>query len=198
MTFDDLDELHNICHVNNLASILQNGILSHERVKKLSHTSVAMPEIQDRRAKVVVPNANRKLHSYANLYFYARNKMMFKINSSHQDLCVIRVDKQILKDQRAVIADQNASSNYVRFAPGRDGLRLIDKNTVFARSWKHPNDQIAEWRHGAAMCAELLIPDCVPAIHIKGVYVSCEGTAVHVRQEFPNLDVVIHSDLFFR
>ena len=75
MTLNDLTELHNITHLKNLRSIFENGILSHERAKKVKHESVAMHEIQDRRADVVLPN-NRKLHSYANVYVYARNKMM--------------------------------------------------------------------------------------------------------------------------
>ena len=197
MTYDDLDELHNINDVRNLGSILKIGILSHDRAEKLKHHSVAMPEIQRKRAGVIVPNTNRRLHSYANLYFNARNKMMSKIRGSHKKLCVIRVDKSILNHPNAVVADQNASSNYVRFASGRVGLRLIVKETVFARFWLHPDDQIAEWRHGSAMCAEALIPDCVPAEYIKGIYVSCDETAQSIRQEFPDMDVVVNRDLFF-
>ncbi len=123
---------------------------------------------------------------------------MFKIRQLHRDLCVIRIKKEILAHPNTVIADQNASSNYVRFSSGRDGLRLIDKNTIFARSWKHPDDQIAEWRHGSAMCAEVLIPDSVPPEYILGVYASCEESAEAIISLLPDLDVVVNGDLFFR
>jgi hypothetical protein len=72
MVYDDLEELHNIQHVANLPSILTHGILSKDRSRSLGkHNSVALQVIQDRRERVIVPNANRRLHSYANLYFSA-------------------------------------------------------------------------------------------------------------------------------
>lgn len=198
MTFAELPELHNINHVQNVASILERGILSHESAKKIPHQSVAMAEIQDIRARVVVPRVNRKLHAYANLYINARNKMMYKRKDQHRELCVVRVDKTILQNPSAVVADQNACTNYVRFGSGIDGLKLIDKDMVFAQYWNHPGDQIASWRHGAAMCAEVLILDCVQPAYIKGVYVSCEQTKSDIQTMFPNLDVVVNGYLFFQ
>ncbi len=57
MRREELEELHYITPIANVPSILTHGILSHVRVRKLPHQSVAMPEIQDRRRKVRVPNA---------------------------------------------------------------------------------------------------------------------------------------------
>ena len=197
MTLNDLTELHNITHLKNLPSIFEHGILSHERAKKVKHESVAMQEIQDRRADVVLPN-NRKLHSYANVYVYARNKMMSKIRALHRDLCVLRIDKQILHNATAIVADQNASSKYVRFSQGIAGLSRINKDMVFADSWLHPEDQIAEWRHGSAMCAEVLILDRIQPKFITGLYVSCEESANEVRKNYVSLDVTVNGKLFFR
>jgi ssDNA thymidine ADP-ribosyltransferase, DarT len=56
MTFDDLEELHFITPIANLPSILQHGILSHDRAEKVPHQSVANMEVQDRRASRRVPN----------------------------------------------------------------------------------------------------------------------------------------------
>jgi len=165
-------------------------------MKRIAHESVAMQEIQERRESVRLPNG-RRLHSYANLYLYARNKTMSKIRARHRELCVLRIDKSILLEETAIVADQNASSKYVRFSPGLAGLRRIDKETVFAEDWRHPGDQIAEWRHGSAMCAEVLLPDAVPPRYINGLYVSCEDTAHLVRGEFPDMDVLVNGNLFF-
>ena len=196
MTIEDLTELHNITHLKNLPSILKDGILSHDRMRRTAHESVAMQEIQDRRESVVLPNG-RRLHSYANLYFYARNKMMSKIRGRHRELCVLRIDKSILHEETAIVADQNASSKYVRFSAGLAGLRRMDKETVFVEDWRHPGDQIAEWRHGSAMCAEVLLSDSVPPRYINGIYVSCDDTAQLVREKSPDLDVVVNGNLFF-
>jgi hypothetical protein len=124
MLHSDFDELHNIQHINNLPSLLENGILSKDRSKLLKeHRSVALEVIQDRREKVIVPNTNRRLHSYANLYFNARNKMMSRLRNRDRELCVLRVNKQVLRYDGVVVADQNASSDYVRFGGGIDGLK---------------------------------------------------------------------------
>ena len=146
MTIEDLEELHNINPVANLESVLKLGILSNARAAKLPHETVAMAEIQDVRATVIIPNTNRALHTYANLYINARNKMMYKRKELHRDLCVIRVSKDILGLPTVIISDQNASSKYVRFSNAAVGLLRIDKDQVFASSWTHKGDQIAEWR----------------------------------------------------
>jgi hypothetical protein len=60
---EHLTELHYILPIENVDSILEHGILSNHRAQKIAHTSVAMEEIQARRALVTIPGANRKLHT---------------------------------------------------------------------------------------------------------------------------------------
>ena len=50
MRRDELEELHYITPLENLPSIMKHGILSHRQAEKISHKSVAMTEIQKRRA----------------------------------------------------------------------------------------------------------------------------------------------------
>ena len=70
-------EFHCIMPIANLASVMNHGILSHERAAKRPHRSVALQPVQDKRDKKQVPGG-LKLHQYANLYFHARNPMMYK------------------------------------------------------------------------------------------------------------------------
>ena len=102
---------------------------------------------------------------------------MFKRKDLHRDLCVIRVHKSIMNIDGVVIADGNASSDYVRFYTVLDGLRVIDKDLVFARVWHH-DDLIEKFRHASIKCAEVLVPDKVPKEFILGAYVSCEDSKV--------------------
>lgn len=175
MKFKELEELHYIAPVENMKSICTNGILSHQKVQRIQHKSVAMNKIQERRKKVIVPDkkGNRPLHQYVNLYFHARNPMMFKRKDRHKELCVVRINKDILKASGVVIADGNASSDYVRFAPSPDGLKMIDKELVFAKYWNHV-DPIEKFRHTFIKCAEVLVPDKVSRNYLLGAYVSCE------------------------
>src|SRR5712672_1863510 len=88
----------------NIASVLEHGILSHERASKLGHASVAMDAIQEKRDKKQVPGG-LKLHQYANLYFHARNPMLFKRKDQTADLCVLRVSTAVCEVQGVVLAD---------------------------------------------------------------------------------------------
>src|SRR5258706_1684699 len=111
---DRVKEFQCIMPLANIASVLQHGILSYERASKLSHNSVALPAVQDLRDAKQVPRG-LKLHQYANLYFHARNPMMFKRKSQASGLCVLRVSIDVRHLPGVVFADSNASSKYVRF-----------------------------------------------------------------------------------
>ena len=162
-------ELHCIMPIANLGSVMTRGILSYERAAKLPHHSVALQPVQDRRDQKQVPGG-LKLHQYANLYFHARNPMMFKRQSEAPNLCVLRVSVEVLGLDGTVISDQNAASDYVRFLHPRQ-WRLLDIEAIYAIDWRHPDNRAAYYRHRSQKCAEVLVPQCVEAQYISGAYV---------------------------
>jgi len=172
MLRSEIKELHFIAHIDNLPSIVGRGILCHNRVKKIQHISVADQKIQDRRAKVVVPGG-LKLHAYVNLYFNARNPMMYKIRGRHRELCIFQTYPAILDEPNVVISGGNASSEYTRFHPSPEGMKNLDKSLVYAENWID-NDPFQYWRRKSAVCAEVLVPYSVPPRFLKGIYVSCQ------------------------
>ena len=109
-----VSEFHCIMPMVNIPSVLKHGILSYERTAKVAHASVAMQPVQDRRDVKRVPGG-LMLHRYANLYFHARNPMMFKRQAEAPNLCVLRVSTAVAKLSGVVFADRNASSDWVRF-----------------------------------------------------------------------------------
>ncbi|MEW6214208.1 MAG: DUF4433 domain-containing protein [Nitrospirota bacterium] len=203
MRFEELEELHYITPIANMKSICQIGILSHHEAGKIPHNSVAMDEIQERRKKVVVPGltGNRPLHHYVNLYFHARNPMMFKRKDLHQELCVIKVIKDVLNLSEVIITDGNASSDYVRFYPVTEGLKVLDKELIFARYWHH-DDPIQKFRHAFIKCAEVLVPDKVSKDFFLGAYVSCNESKVKlydiISEVEPDFSIIVNPDLFFQ
>ena len=201
MKRSDLQELHYILHSNNLSSVLRIGLLSHDRTAKIRHRSIAMDEIQELRTKKVVPRA-KPLHSYVNLYFNARNKMMFKCKKTlpqtdFERLCVIRVSVDVLDLPGVVIADQNAAASIVGFYPSPDGLATIDKERVFARYWNHPENPEESIRHGLAMCAEVLVPDTVDPSYILGLYLPTSSAANVESGLMQGIPATVNANLFF-
>jgi hypothetical protein len=164
-------EFQCIMPLENTPSVLNHGILSNERSAKLPHRSVALAEVQERRDRKQVPGG-LKLHQYANLYFHARNPMMYKRKENVADLCVLSVSLDVLKVEGVVLADCNASSDYVRFLPPKPAYdRFLDFDDIFALNWTHPDDPIAEMRHRSRKCAEVLVPHAVEPRFLIGARV---------------------------
>ena len=189
-------EFHCIMPIENLGSVLQHGILSYERAAKLSHRSVALQPVQDRRDLTQVPGG-MKLHQYANLYFHARNPMMYKRQGEAPGLCVLRVSIDVMHIDGAAITDQNAASNYVRFLAPQQ-WSVLDFDDIFAMDWNHPEDQVRHWRHKSRKCAEMLVPHAVEPRFVTGAYVADQAALLKVSAVAPKLPVVVNPVLFFR
>lgn len=196
MKRSDVKELYYITPIANLLSIMQYGILSNELSKKLPHESLAMEEIQSKRENKQIPSA-RKLHEYANLYFDAHNPMLSKIRDRNSQICVLCVDPSILDSYNVIISDRNASSNYVRFYTVKAGLEALNKDTIFANFWLHPDNQYEEWAHKSAKCAEVLVPDKIDSRYILGAIVANNTALAAFKKLQISLTVSIKSDIFF-
>jgi len=195
MKREDLRELHYITPIENVPSILRHGILSHARARRFAHRSVAMNVMQNRRSKVVIPGAGRKLHEYANLYICARNPMLYKLRS--EAICVLSISTEVLDLEGVIVTDQNAAGNYVGFWPAPDGLRHVNRELTFAEDWRDP-DPIQYWRKKAAKCAEVLVPDRVPPKYIQHAYVASSEMKQRMDALSTGLEVRVNGHLFFR
>lgn len=188
-------ELHNIMPLANIPSVLRHGILCHAQAARLPHSDVSMHDIQDRRDRVQVPQG-LKLHQYANLYFHARNPMLFKRKDQAETLCILRVSTAVFNLHGTIITDQNASSNYVRFLPPT-ALNELQLDKIYAEDWRH-SDQISYWRHKSQKCAEVLVPHKIAPAYLIGAYVVSEKTQQLLeKQGFPH-PIDINPFLFFR
>jgi hypothetical protein len=180
----------------NIGSVMAHGLLSYERAAALSHASVAMQPVQDRRDQKLVPGG-LKLHQYANLYFHARNPMLYKRLGEAANLCVLRVSTEVLALKGAVISDQNAASNWVRFLDPSQWSELAFDD-IFAMDWRHSDDQVAYWRHKARKCAEVLVPHRVESRFLRGAYVIDVQAQQRLLALGCDLPVSVDPVLFFR
>jgi hypothetical protein len=147
--------------------------------------------------KIKKSQGGKMLHDYVNLYFYARNPMLYSKKELSSQICILRISPKIIYIKNAVIVDRNASSDYARFYPSPDGIKEIDKDLVFAEYWTHTDD-ITEWKHKSIKCAEILIPDWVDSKFITGIYVSESSTKDIIESMGISLPVKVNSYLFFR
>jgi hypothetical protein len=191
-------EFQCIMPLENIPSVLNVGILSNERAERLQHRSVAMQDVQEKRDVKSVPGGLR-LHHYANLYFHARNPMLYKRKEEAENLCVLRVSLDLLNVPGVVFADCNASSPYARFL-GPSQWECLDFDSIYALDWnrQHANDPYAYRIHKARKCAEVLVPSCVDVKYLTGAYVVDQITSSKLKALGFSLPVTIDSQMFFR
>lgn len=188
-------ELHYITPIANLSSIVTWGILSHNLAAQLPHTSVSLESVQDRRARRRVPRG-RLLHDYANLYFDARNAMMYRLKHSDVPLTVLCLNPAVLDLPGSIVTDGNAASNDTIFLPSPSGLARLDEYRVYADSWDN-QDYWTKVELKRARCAELLVPNQVESRFVAGCYVDHRDRRLACSSQLPALSVEVNAHAFF-
>jgi ssDNA thymidine ADP-ribosyltransferase, DarT len=194
-----IQELHYLTDMANVASMLEQGILSNRLARRaaIGHVSVAHAEVQARRAskRVWVGRSSRPLHDYVNLYVHARNAMLFILLRSRKgDLTVLSVGPEVLDLDGVVVADRNAASFASLFLPAAEGIAALDEAAVFAERWT------SSYEAKQLRMAEVLVPDRVPPSLIRGAYVPDLAAAERLHSHLGGWSLAIHVNpwLFFR
>jgi hypothetical protein len=190
-SFEEIFEFHNIMPIANITSVLKDGILSHDEAEQIYHISIAMQEVQDRRNKEV-PGGLR-LHQYANLYFHARNPMLFK--RQREDICVLRIYKSICNFSGVVFTDRNAASDWVSFLSINE-ITTLNFPAIYAKYWNDENPSVKAWAVSTKQ-AEILIPNRVPVEYIIGAYVKNENDRNILQESCSDLHIEVNKEMFF-
>lgn len=194
MNINDIHELYFITDISNVASIMSEGIFSHNEVRRVHHRSIAEQGVQERRQNKKIPGTNKHLHDYANLYFDAHNPMLSARRDMNDTICVLRIKSDVLSLDGVIVTDQNASRD-CWFKPVSEGLPLLDRDEVFATFWVS-SDPFEAYRLKGIKCSEVLVPKCVHCSYIFGVY-AANSTALNNFKQVSSLSVEIKGSLFF-
>lgn len=186
---------YNIMPLDNIPSVIENGILSFYKSRSICHTSIALTPVQERRELVTIPNGG-KLHSYANLYFTYHNPMMYARKDQAETLCVLAITLDVINIPGCILSDRNAAADLVKFYSPEVGLDKIDFDTVYAESWVDPENYYSPKKQ--IKCAEILIPDCVPFAYIKGAYVLNETSKQQLIQKGFSKPIKVNRHVFYR
>jgi hypothetical protein len=172
---NEVQELYYIAHIDDIKSICINGILSHNNAERFFpiHKDIANESVQDLRKKKKI--GDRLLHDHVNLYFNARNPMLYVLLiNGNIPLCVISISRDVLDLQGSICSSCNAADATAQFYPLPGGLKELRSDYIYAQYWNYPNDPgLSEW-HKSRICAEVLIPDRVEPRFIEKIYVSSD------------------------
>lgn len=163
--------LYYITHIANVPSILKTGILSHQQLEKqkIPFTAIYDAAIVSNRKNKQTPD-RASLWEYANLYFQARNPMMYRVvhEKTCKDLAVVGVKPSVIRFPHVFLTDGNAASGPTQFYTAKAGITVIKDqwSVIQAEYW---NDLNGSKRR---IMAECLVPDCVTPDNIHTVYVA--------------------------
>lgn len=191
-------QLFYITHINNLPSILQQGILSHNIIEKqkINFTKIYDEEIVSKRKDIRITN-NKSLWEYANLYFQSRNPMLYRVvhEQSAEKIAVLAVDWHVVKLPGVFITNGNAANFETDIiTSGQDYWKIFTqlKNVFNSEFWN------AEDGSKRKVMAECLIPDKISPNYIKEIYVVNDKVAGEIKQKIPNdISVIPEPNMFF-
>lgn len=176
-----IDKLYYITHIDNIDSILQLGILSHKIIEeqKVRYTPVYDKKIILNRKDRKTPDG-KSLWDYANLYFQARNPMLYRVldEQSADKIAIIGIDLEVLDLPGVFVTNGNAASFSSTIHPANEYKKIMSEleSVLNTQYWK---DEDGSKRK---IMAECLIPDKVLSDYIKEIYVVDDKTADKIKQ----------------
>jgi len=164
-------ELYYITHVDNIPSILNRGVLSHERIHAagIEFKHVYNEDIVEKRKEIKAPNG-RSLWTFANLYFNARNPMLYKLKCDGllDNIAILGISTEILNRNDIYVTTGNAAhtqSDILPISSARKILPKIIKETDKVY-WGEADGSKRK------IMAECLVPDVVPSNLLTSIYVA--------------------------
>ena len=216
VTKEKLAEVYFLADIDNLPSILKEGVLSRNEIKKKglydSKSDISNREVQARREKDIVSpydKVKRNLHDYANLYIQPFNAMMAAV--AHTDrikhVCVIRVSKRVLNVPGTLVTNRNAACSSVKFFKPTE-WRIPSPEAVAIRSrYITGSAEFLEepvfTKQKQIRQSEVLVLDRVLPTYIDGIFVPNEALRAEVAElvdtsDHFHIDVIKHPSLFLK
>lgn len=199
MTTSGVKALYYITHIDNLASILKRGILSHDRIIE---EGITFKKVYDARIvsnrQFIYTSEGKNLWHYANLYFQPRNPMLYRVlneKSSEDIIVILSVNPTILNRSDIFISTGNAAHSSSSIHSATEGRKLISQIRA--------DTDITAWQEGDGskrkIMAECLVPEKISPEMIETIYVEDHEVKKKVSERFQGIthDIVPEPDMFF-
>jgi O-acetyl-ADP-ribose deacetylase (regulator of RNase III) len=189
-------EFYYITHIDNIPSIASKGILAHKFLTDgtITPTQIYEKDIVSRRQDIETPD-KKKLWEYANLFFNAKNAMLYRVvcEKGASNLAIVAIAKEVVLLKDVFITDGNAAHSLTKFF--KPETRLLSEIAYEASK--------VFWREDGSKrknMAECLIPEKVAPQFIEAILVAKFSTKQKVDQSLGKdnkIPIVNLPDLFF-
>jgi len=183
-----INYFYHMTHIDNVASILKHGLLSH--ANKLVKQDISNHDVNSRRAKRE-SMYGRTVHSYVPFYFNSKNAMLYARKDMQKDIVILVFDTSIFFEDGAIFTDGNASNDVTQFFKNPKDLNKLNWDCLFyAEYW---NDFVDGKRQ---RMAELLVPNRVSSSKIAKIICSNRGTK-RVLERLTNIRIEVNRYEYF-
>lgn len=158
-----LRHLYHITHVDNLESIIQDGLLSHDQMQLHHYQNISNPQVQRWRDRIV-PATGRRVHAYVPFYLTPKNPMLYAKQYLKPNLVILQMRLSVLNHAEVVFTDGNAASKCTRFFTNPADLNSIDWDFIQQPWWRDFTDGKRR------KCAEVLIYPSVSSDFIGTIH----------------------------
>lgn len=189
--------LFHLTHIDNIPSILQYGILSHNAAYRqgLIRHDVSSNPVQAIREKKLDSVFARPLHDYTSLYFNPMNPMLRQLQTFHQDIAILGITPKALYRPGTVFTDGNAACTDTRFFNDPSDVARLRWDIISSREW----DQYDDGKR--IKCAEVLAYPIVAQHEVTAIFCQTAAQVERVRPMLAQKKVTIpfmaRPDLFF-
>jgi len=184
-------------HLDNIESILELGILSHNiaHEKGVVNVDISNKQVNERRNRVET-SLGGNIHDFAPLYINPKNPMLYYLcmNGKRENLILLNISPHILLYDNVSFSDGNAAVRSTHFYNDINDFNKLNWSVINNAYWtNHPDGK-------RIMCSEVLVENKIPLHYINSIYVYNENTLNKLLPMFPNhLGIVteINKRLFF-
>ena len=178
------DGFYHITHVDNLESILLNGLMSHKivynnRMLRIDISNQAIQNDRDRLETVF----GRNIQDYVPLYINPQNPMMDseKVKNYRSSIILLEVIPHILvQNENTLFSDGNAAQQKTNFYHNQNEMENINWQLLQEGKW------IRGTESQRIMCSEVLVPEKIDVFYINRIIIRDTFILEKVMRLFPN------------
>lgn len=170
----EFEHLFHMTHINNLESILSEGLLAKAILKenRLLKEDISDPLVQNRRDRAE-PVHKRSIHDYVPFYLCPRNPMLSKKREIQDKVIILGVSAKALMSLSHLFADGNAASCSTEFSQNETVL-VGSLDVLRAKYWLDFEDGKRR------KCAEVLVHSRVDPAFIDLIICNDRNTLAQV------------------
>ena len=186
-----------ITHINNIQSILQLGILSHNKAHQngFVNIDISNQQVNERRNRIE-PTLGGNVHDFAPLFINPKNPTFYYWckRENLNNLVLLRINPHILLADNVAFSDGNAAVKSTLFYKNIEDFNKLNWTIIQDNYWtQYPDGKRIK-------CSEVLVQDAIPIYYINNLFVYSQDTLEKILPLFPNhLGIVssINKDLYF-